>query len=75
MLKFNQRDPGHRKLVADIIVNVARQDGDWQTIVARVSQSFVVKNWLHVRGVLQVLKDQGIITRDSNTRVEQFHLI
>lgn len=75
MLKFSAKDETHRKIVRSIVLDVARVDGQWQDIVDLVLKQFIVKNWLHVRSLLQELKDSGCIVRDSNTRIEQFHLV
>ena len=76
MVKLNTRNPQHVQQVRDIILAVAQADGEWQDIVTQVSQRFQVKNWLtSVRGILQMMKDEGIVVRDSNTRIERYHLV
>ena len=74
MTKFSLSNPRHFKAVQAIILTVAGVDGYWGDIVGCVEELFEVENWLHVRSVLQGLKDAGFIEHDVSVTTEQFHL-
>jgi hypothetical protein len=44
----------------------------WKILMAEVEKEFVVKNWLHIRAVLQMLINSGKIQRTASTAVEEY---
>jgi|GEM_PF-3248594 len=46
----------------------------WQDIVVSMKAAGFSGNWLRVRGVLQGLKDEGIVRRIDSIHVEEFVL-
>lgn len=70
MTKFNVRSPDHVAAVAAQVLALAGLPEGvlWSTIMANVSARYTVKNWMHVRAVVQSLP----LTRDTDLRVELY---
>lgn len=77
MMKFNPKKLSHCDKVQDIIMmTVSANPGNasWQDIVAAVKTLFEVKNWLHIRALLQHLKNSGQIHRVADVHKELYDL-
>jgi hypothetical protein len=53
-------------------VIVVGKETCWTTIVEEVKKKETIKNWLHVRGVLQWMINQGIVKRTNSIEVEHY---
>ena len=68
-MKFNRNNLEHHERVRNLIYRACSEAGkkgvDWSDIVNRVGAMFDV-NWLHVRYVLQDMRNERIIERDES---------
>ncbi len=60
-------------IIEDLVKN-STGNVQWKEIVEAVNSdtSFEVDNWMKVRGVLQLLIDDGVCTRTDDLRVEEY---
>lgn len=73
-MKFDRNNFGHRAAMRKILLACARDEVVWKDLVERVKAHFEVKNWLHVRGILQELKGEGLVKRTDDI-FEEVHVL
>ncbi len=77
-MKFNRKNPEHLERVRNVIYRACVEGGskgaDWADIVNRLGSMFSIKNWMHVRYVLQAMRDERIVTRIDDVHRERYAL-
>lgn len=75
MKKFNVKNGAHFAEVSSTMLRmIAMGNGEWRSIVEEIRKNFDVKNWLHVRSVLQLLRDSGTVKRTEDLHKEVYVL-
>lgn len=76
MQNLNIKSDTHWKaLQSQIDTLIVKGPTTFQQIVAEVKTTFTVKNWRHVRSVIQSLEKGKLIKRDADLSVEIYHSI
>lgn len=75
MKKFNIRNNDHVIQITTLILQmVTSGHGEWTQIAEEVKKEFAVKNWLHIRSILQHLRDHNIVKRTEDLHTEIYVL-
>ena len=54
-------------LIHQTLLDIITPKGiEWKDIVSEINKVMSVDNWLKVRGVIQDLKDEGLVARTDN---------
>lgn len=75
MENFDVKDGKHANHIVSILLDCARQEKEWQTIVEEVSKEYQVQDWMDVRFILQKLLDSNRIKRTDSVEVEKYVLV
>lgn len=64
-----------RQCLAILTKTITAVPVDWSDIVKAVEAEMTIKNWLHVRGVLQYMLNQKQIARVDDVFTERYYKV
>jgi len=58
--------------IYNLLTETIQVKTSWEEIVKAIKEKMVIKNWMHVRNVLQYMLDNQLIERYKSIHVEEY---